>query len=175
MKNILYIGGILVLLLFAVSAYAQDISTESFNQGDECSQVFKFVIQVSKDGHHYEATNTFEASEDIYLVGFDGLTKVDIYITADRNWSDGDAIDPYVLKKSNKFLSLIPLNIGPLPPGKYDVIVDKNKNGVYNKKCDAIDGAKVMGFEVLPELATAGLVGLGIISMAGYFALQRKK
>lgn len=86
-------------------------------------------------------------------VGFP-LGKVKISVVKDRNWDEGENIsdlDP--LKTSDFFIN----NDGSIKtevwndskPGKYDIIIDVNHNGRYDRDVDVVDGLSDIGFIVL--------------------------
>jgi len=66
-----------------------------------------------------------------------------------------------------------------LTEGKYDIFVDNDMDGKYTKggagqENDMVEGwnttgMNAIGFQVLPELLTAVLIGAGFIAMTGYF------
>jgi len=100
--------------------------------------------------------NKFKSSEDVYIKSgklCEPANEVDVYITEDNNnWTDGDALDdvrgapePVVL-----ISSAIPLtDLWENPDsGQYDIVVDCNKNGVYDEFIDKIDSFSAAGFEV---------------------------
>jgi hypothetical protein len=51
----------------------------------------------------------------------------------------------------------------PLTPGKYDIVVDVNGNGVYDEGIDALDDNDIevtAGFFVIPEYGIGTILGL---------------
>ena len=61
--------------------------------------------------------------------------------------------------------------------GKYDIIVDVNKNGIYDEGLDAIDDMDVndAGFEVIPEFTTIAIPVAAIIELLFLFSRRKKK
>jgi hypothetical protein len=173
MKNILLVGAVLALMLFSAAANATTVP-------DVCDSTWTVIVEAQNENGDFYPTDTFETSEDVYVSGFMVGDNVNVYVTVDRNWSNNDNITAVANVKNSKLNQNIPtpetyIKMGSFDPGKYDVVVDRNRDGLYTKDCDAVDSATILGFQVLPELATIGLLGLGIVSMTGYFALSRKK
>ncbi len=151
---------------------------------------FEFVLEtrLTSDGN-YEAVDKFNINEDVYAYGdgFKGIKKedypwktLDVYIVPVKyDWADGDDITEHgvinveTFKKSdfNKNHNL--MWESPLKTGKFDVIVDDNRDGIYNSTTDAVDSATSYGFEVVPELGTMTLMGLGLASMIGYIKVRK--
>ena len=67
---------------------------------------------------------------------------------------------------------------GPLTPGKYDIIVDVNGNGIYDQSIDVIDDDDIevtAGFFVIPEYPVGTIVSLAICLVAlGVFKSRTK-
>ncbi|MBI4176713.1 MAG: S8 family serine peptidase [Candidatus Aenigmarchaeota archaeon] len=92
-------------------------------------------------------------------VGFPPSTQMDIYVIKDQDWTgvaDGSALPvpvvPKVTLTSNTDGLIIP-TVWDAPNasqrGLYDIVVDVNKNGKYDKSMDVIDGFKGYGFKVV--------------------------
>ena len=61
---------------------------------------------------------------------------------------------------------------------EYDIVLDRagTGNGTYNAADDAIDSANVAGILApVPELPTIILMGVGLLALAGYVELRRKR
>ena len=100
-------------------------------------------------------------------------------------WTDGMAIPSRVPDTATSVSSDASGNIQatlvwswPLVPGKYDIVVDVNDNGVYDAGIDAIDDSDIQvtaGFFVIPEVPLGTVMALAamIIALVGYFAMPR--
>jgi len=128
---------------------------------------------------------TYEVSENVYLE-FGGVedNTVNIYIVKDRNWSDNDNLSNMDIIKSITNIKVSNNDVlaiwnASLTEGKYDIFVDNDMDGKYTKggagqENDMVEGwnttgMNAIGFQVLPELLTAVLIGAGFIAMTGYF------
>ena len=140
----------------------------------------------------FSPRNTFEKTDSIYVKLNDhpmcsqrardffkkkSVSDVDVYVVNNRAWRSGDKVTSYV-KKTRVSLSDLcagKANMGQITPGSYDVFIDADSNGVYNPgKGDAVDGkCRIIGFEVLPEVASIALLGVGLIGVVGYARLKR--
>jgi len=84
--------------------------------------------------------------------------NVNIYIVGNRTWTNGMAIPSDVSSDGRNTLqttgtgSLGPANVWPPPLtiGEYDIVLDVNRNGVYNACIDAVDDPNHPGFTVGP-------------------------
>ncbi|MEA1906351.1 MAG: hypothetical protein U9N12_05285, partial [Euryarchaeota archaeon] len=76
---------------------------------------------------------------------------MDIHIVHDQDWNDGDPIPADVIGT----VETVSVNDGdiapvlvwhdPLTPGEYDIVIDANRNGVYNAATDGL-GSGSPGF-----------------------------
>lgn len=106
--------------------------------------------------------NTFNEGDPVFAQGkfFPPNENVDIYVTDDRSWSPGDSLSGLdvsddgpnfnVATDSNgKILCTDVAYIPGLLPGDYDIVVDANQDGTFDKKDgDAVDGKNGRGFRV---------------------------
>jgi len=155
----------------------------------------KAVQEGTYDGEKFAVVTdrAFDTSETIYLRGKKNNyynDPVTIYVIKnDRTWKCADDINAigYAKKVTGAISDKAVVELGTFPVARYDVFIDENGNGIYDccKKddpdCDPcmdeiIDAKafKCFGFEVLPELATSLLLGAGLLSMAGYFAVVKR-
>ncbi len=124
-------------------------------------------------------------NEDVYAAGsgFAAGTNVDIYVVQDRDWDGGDPI-PQDVTGSVETAPVVNGDVGPvlvwhapLAPGSYDIVIDANRNGVYNAATDGLDSGSP-GFVVVdappsppalvPVLTPAGIIGLiGLLCIIG--------
>jgi hypothetical protein len=133
--------------------------------------------------------NTFYPNENVYVKG-SGFptfsTTFDIYVVNHKaTWNDGDSIPPRVAGTATTVPGSsgnIPLTIvwqSPLTPGKYDIVIDVDGNGKYNKNVDCLDtnDCKVTaGFVVLPEYVLGTILGLaGCMAAFGVFRMFKSK
>lgn len=139
MKKFLLIIGIIFLTSFTKSVHAQVIS---------CNETGSEI-------------NTFYANETVYVKSDSNITvaatQVDIYIVNDiNNWTNGTNLtDVSGGKKTNTtnssgYLEIMKTWSPTLSVAKYDIVVDVNRDGVYNSTVDYVDSLTATGFEVLP-------------------------
>jgi len=136
--------------------------------------------------------NAYRVNEDVYAAG-SGFTptNVDIYVVPDQDWDDGDQI-PQDITGAVETVSVNNGNAGPvlvwhapLTPGRYDIVIDANQNGVYDAHADGLDSGSP-GFVVVadapptppvpvPAIAPIGISGLiGLLCSIGTFMIGRK-
>ena len=108
--------------------------------------------------------DSFMIGDDVYGNGTGYLpqTTYDIYVVEDVTWVDGMAIPPRVPGTTTTVTTDANGNIpptllwsNPLTPGKYDIIVDVDSDGLYYSETDALDDNDVKvtaGFFVVPEV-----------------------
>lgn len=126
--------------------------------------------------------DVFNLTDQVWIKGY-GLppsTYVDIYVVEDvQNWYNG--IDMASLNIQSKITDISTDASGQVPltsiwssnliQGKYDIMLDTNQNGVYEKGIDAIDNNSIeitSGFIVIPEF---GLESISVIFMFLLFGL----
>ena len=131
----------------------------------------------------------FRVDADVYATGsgFATGTNVDIYVVPYQNWNDGNPI-PSDITASVETVSVVNGNIAivlvwnaPLMIGEYDIVVDANRNGIYDASMDGLDGGSP-GFVVIdmpsasvPALAPIGIIALiGLLCVAGVGRIRRR-
>ena len=156
------LAGLCAFALVRTAASSELKSCHSFESGDPYG--------AQKD--------TFNPGEDVYVYGdgFTFSTTLDIHIVNDKaTWQDGDTIPSRVAGTATTVSSdtsgKIPLTLvwlHGLTPGKYDIVVDVDGDGIYDKDTDCLDDNDVnvtAGFLVIPEYVMGIIMGL-----AGFFA-----
>jgi hypothetical protein len=137
--------------------------------------------------------DTYRTNEDVYAAGsgFTPGTSVDIHAVQDQDWNDGDQI-PQDVTGAVETVSVVNGDVGPvliwhapLTPGEYDIVIDANRNGVYNAATDGLDSGSP-GFVVIanppptpptdvPTLTPHGIIALvGLLCVIGTFMIQRR-
>jgi hypothetical protein len=131
--------------------------------------------------------DTFDMMETVYATGtgYSASTTYDVYLVEDVTWVDGMAIPPRVAGTATTVTSDAAGNVpatllwsDPLVPGKYDIVVDIDGDGLYYAETDALDDNDIevtAGFFVIPEvpLGTIVVSASMIVALAAYFALPR--
>jgi hypothetical protein len=133
--------------------------------------------------------DTFLVGDDVYANGacYRPQTTYDIYVVEDVTWVDGMAIPPRVPGTTTTVTTDANGNIpptllwsNPLAPGKYDIIVDVNGDGLYYAETDTLDDNDIKvtaGFFVVPEVplgtitATIGMFG----ALIGFTKFKRSR
>lgn len=119
--------------------------------------------------------NTFTTLEDVYVKSnpiCEPATEVDLYIVKNNdNWTAGESFEDVRNASQNITLknSIIPLTkIWSKPKGgDYDIVIDCNKNGVYDEFIDKIDNFYNIGFKVT-SVAGTGKAELGKKSIGNH-------
>ena len=137
-------------------------------------------------------TYVFVEGEDVYatFVGNGGM--VDIYLTEDAGWTEGDDIvgTKNIVKTfsnvvcssdtANPSLLLVgTVASGDIPfPGTYDLAMDGNRDGTYHATDDAVCnvpiGCKAFTTEV-PEFATIAIPVAAILGLVLFFNHRKRK
>jgi hypothetical protein len=132
--------------------------------------------------------NTFYPSENVYVKGsgYEPSTTFDIYIVTHKaTWNDGDVIPQPVAGTAATVPSdssgeiLAKVWQAPLTPGKYDIVIDVDHNGKYNKNIDCLDSNDCQvtaGFYVVPEYVVGAILGVvGCFAAFGVFRMFKAK
>ena len=131
----------------------------------------------------------FRVDADVYATGsgFTPGTNVNIHVVPDQDWNDGDQI-PQDITGTVETVSVNGGNIAPvlvwpapLVVGEYDIVIDANRNGVYDAHVDGLDSGSP-GFVVIdmpsvpvPALAPIGIIALiGLLCVAGMGRIRRR-
>jgi hypothetical protein len=130
--------------------------------------------------------DTFMVGDKVYAngTGYRPQTTYDVYVVEDVTWVDGMAIPPRVVGTATTVTSdpsgNVPATLlwsDPLTPGKYDIIVDVDGDGLYYGEVDALDDNDIKvtaGFFVVPEPGV--IVGLfTCFSALGMFFVYKRK
>jgi hypothetical protein len=127
------------------------------------------IISCNSTGYEI---NTFYTNETVYVKSTTNITinatEVDIYIVNDNNtWTNGTILtDVSGGKKTNTtnatgYLELTRIWSPTLTVGKYDIVVDVDRNAVYNSSIDYVDSLTATGFEVIPVPVPTLALALG--------------
>jgi hypothetical protein len=110
--------------------------------------------------------NIFNICDNIYVngTGYPASSCFNVYVVVDTEWSNGTCIPNRVCKTATKVSSnsngtILPKAVwnAPLKQGKYDIVVDVNRNGKYDLDIDALWDDKV---EVkTPKIALSSSTG----------------
>jgi len=133
-------------------------------------------------------TDIFPQTIDVYIIGlsFAPWTQYDLYVVRDVDpWTDGMMIPPRIPGTKTSFSTgadgstpgIIVWN-APLTTGKFDILVDVNRNGKYDPGIDVLDDNDIVtaGFFVIPEYAFGTILALASCFTAfGAFRLSKRK
>ena len=133
--------------------------------------------------------DTYRVDVDVYAAGsgFTTSTNADIYVVRDRGWNDGDLI-PSDVTGAVETVSVMNGGVGtvlvwnaPLVVSKYDIVIDANRNGIYDVSTDGLDSGSP-GFVVIagsspvpvPVLTPPGILCLiGLLCVIGVSRVRR--
>ena len=176
------LGFVAIALAFSVISMAAVVQEDS-NKCVDSKAVKKIQEGVLVSGVFKPINDrAFGNTENVYVRGIGEFTDdVTIIITKNRKWTCGETIadKDIVASASGPISDMQYLNMGKFNTGIYDVFVDEDNDHVYDcSRCnrEIVDGKsfKCFGFEVVPELATAGLLGAGLVSMIGYVKILKR-
>jgi len=132
-------------------------------------------------------------NENVYAAGsgFTPGTDVNIHVVPDQDWNDGDQISQDVtgavetVSVNDGEIAPVLVWHAPLTPGRYDIVIDANRNGVYDAATDGLDSGSP-GFVVVadatipagvpvPALTPHGIIALvGLLCVIGTFMIRRR-
>lgn len=126
--------------------------------------------------------NTFNSSETVYVTMPATGDTIRLYIMADQTtWTNGTLLadvsgDGYEeLTLSANGTQVVELWSPPLTNGDYDIVVDKNSNGVYDEGIDVVDSFTLIGFDVIPEFPSFLAMPLFMVLAMSAGLLVKKK
>ncbi|NVM57463.1 MAG: hypothetical protein HWN51_05025 [Desulfobacterales bacterium] len=130
--------------------------------------------------------DTFDIADTVYVkgAGYSPSTTYDVYLVEDVTWVDGMAIPPPVAGTiasiSSDATGNVPATLlwsDPLVPGRYDIVVDVDGDGLYYAESDALDDNDIevtAGFFVIPEYPLGTVLGL-VTCFAALAAYKSKR
>jgi len=131
--------------------------------------------------------DSFVIGETMYVMGTGyALSKTyNIYVVADLNWTDKQAIPARIPGTATQVTSDPSGNMTvavwnpPTGPGKYDIVLDGNENGQYDAGIDALDDNDIevtAGFTIIPEFLLSLILPLFmILTMLAIAPAMRKR
>jgi hypothetical protein len=132
--------------------------------------------------------DTFQLGDEVYVTGtgYSDSATYDVYLVEDVTWVDGMAIPPRVagtaISISSDGTGTVPATLlwsDPLVPGKYDIVVDVDGDGLYYAESDALDDNDIQvtaGFFVIPEFWLGTILALaGCFAALGVFRVIKRK
>ena len=154
-------------------------------------QSLPVIISCTQAGNEM---NQFTPNQSVYVKGsgLEASTQYKIWIQ-DNPVSDGDALvaeeddsgaQESVTTDANGNIIGQPISIWAIPGDasvthhQYDIVADKvgDGEGTYSSTTDGIDSATVVGFVApVPELPTLLLFSTGLLALAGYVLLAKRK
>ena len=130
----------------------------------------------------------FDAAEGIWVNGSKGYspsTTYPIFVVTDIDWDNDDPIPTRVegtvlTVTSNPDGSILAKVWDSARPGKYDIVIDFDGDGVYDEGIDPLDNNQVVetaGFFVIPEYALGTILALVVCfaSVGAYRRIKRSK
>ena len=140
----------------------------------------KHPIEVDSCNSTGAIKDVFDLDEEVWVKGnnFEASSLVDVYAVEDATaWTDGLNISSLTIMSTNIGVSteadgeLLPTQIWTtsLQLGEYDIIIDVNRNGIYDEGIDALDDMDVQdtaGFIVIPETPLATFITLLAITIS---------
>ena len=101
--------------------------------------------------------------------------NTDIHVVRDQDWDDGDPI-PQDISGTVETASVVNGDVrqvliwhAPLVPGEYDIVIDANRNRVYDASTDGLDRGS-SGFVVIPDIPPSPVPAIapsGIVVLIG--------
>jgi len=132
--------------------------------------------------------DTFAVGDDVYAIGtgYNPSTTFDLFLVEDVTWIDGMAIPPRVPGTTTTITSDGAGNVpptllwsNPVVPGKYDLVVDLDGDGLYYANTDALDDIDIeitAGLFVIPEVAFGSIMAIASMFTAlGFYAYKKKQ
>lgn len=149
--------------MVALSAMILPLSFSTFADDDDGPKVrsskWKCTGREDRERCKCKTENEFKTTSDVYAKGehFPALTNVDIYVTLNEKWQQGDPISDIstdgvetVATDEDGKIPCTKIWGNTLAKERYDIVVDTNQDGTYDPADgDAIDGrSNNAGFRV---------------------------
>jgi len=155
---------------------------------DDCTfsgsaYVFTNLVMLASCDDSGAEQYSFNLSEDVYCLGENlaADTSVDIYVVNNKDvWKYGDALTDVSGKYETETtgddgsISTTLIWDSPLTLGSYDIVVDINQNGKWNKG-EPIDDIVSVGFEAIPEFPSIAIPVTAILGLMFLFSNRRRK
>jgi hypothetical protein len=111
--------------------------------------------------------NSFMPDENVYVTVPEAGLTVSLYVVADKStWNDGDPLTDVSLDgvetltlNSGQGTQTIQIWNAPLLPGNYDIVMDVDRDGVFDAELDCVDDMEITGFFVVPEIPLGTIMG----------------
>ncbi len=186
MKKLIGLGIVLsIFLMLAGTAYAVSPVAHATDAGGNVKDEFTQDESVYGVGQFDLYTYSCAAADEICS------GEVDLYVVNDKQWTGGigellfdtgDGVETVAVsgicidaRRGTECKVMLPVTqiwAADTVPGKYDYVIDVDKDGVLGQD-DPIDDAYITGFTVLPEFTTMGAAF--ILLGAGFYSLKKKK
>ena len=116
---------------------------------------------------------------------------MDIHVVQDQDWNDGDLIPSDVtgsvetVSVNNGDIAPVLVWHAPLTPGSYDIVIDANRNSIYNAATDGLDSGSPCFIVIanppptpptdVPAFTPAGIIALvGLLCVIGVSRIRRR-
>jgi uncharacterized repeat protein (TIGR01451 family) len=128
--------------------------------------------------------DSYDTDDTVYVngSGYMPSTSYYVYVVNDTTWVDRMAIPGSPVSVASDGLGTIHPTIvwsPPLTPGRYDIVVDVNCNGLYEVGIDTLDNNDInvtAGFFVIPEVWLGTILILaGCLAAFGAFRASKRK
>jgi hypothetical protein len=104
--------------------------------------------------------DSFDPGESVYVTVPEAGLTVSLYVVADKiAWNNGDTLTDVSLDgvetltlNAGQGTQIIQIWGAPLTPGKYDIVMDVDRDGVFDAELDCVDDMKITGLHVVPEV-----------------------
>jgi uncharacterized repeat protein (TIGR01451 family) len=129
----------------------------------------------------------YQAGETVYAIGsgFDNDSWVDVYIVDDYSWLGFEVLSNFNVYANKTVPTDAAGNIEPVEiwpnsvPGRYDMVFDADRNGLFSPGIDVVDHPAHPGFTVwarVPTLTPIGIVALvGLLTIIATSVILRRK
>ncbi|MCW4044837.1 MAG: DNRLRE domain-containing protein [Candidatus Bathyarchaeota archaeon] len=150
-----------------------NVTVRTKEQSSNCPTLevaFRSIESCDAEGNEKDI---FQLTDDVWATGegFEASTSYPIYVVSDAAWTDGmhipdsvsGTISTVYTEENGVIMRQTPVWNHPLTPGKYDIVIDVNSNGVYDSGIDVLDDNDIQvtaGFFVIPEYAFGALISL---------------
>jgi hypothetical protein len=129
--------------------------------------------------------DSFAPSESVYVTVPEAGLTVSLYVVADKStWNDGDPLTDVSLDgietltlNSGQGTQTIQIWGAPLTPGNYDIVVDVDRDGVFDAELDCVDDLEIAGFFVIPEVPFGTIMGSlsMLVALAAFIGVKRSR
>jgi hypothetical protein len=129
--------------------------------------------------------NCFYAGDSVYVTVPEAGLTVSLYVVADKStWNDGDPLTDVspdgvetLTLNSGQGTQTIQICGAPLAARYYDIVMDVDRDGVFDAELDCVDDLEIAGFFVIPEVPFGAIMASlsMLVALAAFIGVKRSR